>query len=65
MRVTRPSLQRPPHFKALNEYLDHSVRRLIREARSNNATNYHELVEDVQNERHAIFWRFKLDTQRR
>ena len=44
-----------PHFKALNEYLDHSVRRLIREARSNTAKNYHELVQDVQNEHQAIF----------
>ncbi|QEU01779.1 FadR family transcriptional regulator (plasmid) [Pseudomonas oryzihabitans] len=44
-----------PHFKALNEYLDHSVRRLIREARGNTAKNYGELIQDVQDEHQAIF----------
>lgn len=44
-----------PHFKSLNDYLDHSVRRLIREARSNTATAYNELIQDVQDEHQAIF----------
>lgn len=44
-----------PHFKSLNEYLDHSVRRLIREARSNTVANYAELVQDVQDEHQQIF----------
>jgi DNA-binding FadR family transcriptional regulator len=44
-----------PHFKALNEYLDHSVRRLIREARSNTAANYNDLIQDVQDEHQHIF----------
>lgn len=44
-----------PHFKSLNEYLDHSVRRLIREARSNTAEIYNELIQDVQDEHQAIF----------
>lgn len=42
-----------PHFKSLNEYLDHSVRRLIREARSNTAVIYNELIRAVQDEHRA------------
>lgn len=44
-----------PHFIALSEYLEHSVRRLIRQARSNTAARYAHLIQDVQNEHQAIF----------
>ncbi|AYC32389.1 FadR family transcriptional regulator [Pseudomonas cavernae] len=44
-----------PHFKALNDYLEQHARRLIRQARSNTAKNYAELIQDVQNEHQAIF----------
>jgi len=44
-----------PHFQALNEHLEHSVRRLIRQARSNTAKNFAPLVEDVQKEHEAIY----------
>ena len=44
-----------PHFQALNEHLEHSVRRLIRQARSNTAKNLASLVEDVQKEHEAIY----------
>ena len=43
-----------PHFIALNAYLEQHVRRLIRQARSNTATNHHNLVEAVQHEHQAI-----------
>lgn len=44
-----------PHFLTLNEYLEHSVRRLIRQARRNTAARYAEHVQDVQDEHKAIF----------
>jgi GntR family transcriptional repressor for pyruvate dehydrogenase complex len=43
-----------PHFGMLNEYLEQHVRRLIRQARNNTATNYHNLVEAVQQEHKEI-----------
>lgn len=46
---------RNPHFVSLNEYLEQHARRLIRQARSNTAKNYAELIQDVQNEHEAIF----------
>lgn len=44
-----------PHFKALNDYLEQHARKLIRQARSNTATNYSDLIQDVQDEHKAIF----------
>ncbi|EJN35090.1 transcriptional regulator [Pseudomonas sp. GM78] len=44
-----------PHFKALNDFLEQHARKLIRQARSNTATNYAELIQDVQNEHQSIF----------
>ncbi|UVE16134.1 FadR family transcriptional regulator [Pseudomonas sp. LS44] len=44
-----------PHFKSFNDYLEQHARRLIRQARSNTAKNYAELIQDVQNEHKAIF----------
>lgn len=44
-----------PHFKALNDYLEQHARKLIRQARSNTAVNYSELIQDVQDEHKAIF----------
>ncbi|MCI1013221.1 MULTISPECIES: FadR/GntR family transcriptional regulator [Herbaspirillum] len=43
-----------PHFCMLNEYLEQHVRRLIRQARSNTATNYNNLIQAVQDEHKAI-----------
>ncbi len=43
-----------PHFGMLNEYLEQHVRRLIRQARSNTATNYANLIDAVQQEHKAI-----------
>jgi GntR family transcriptional repressor for pyruvate dehydrogenase complex len=43
-----------PHFSALNEYLEQHARRLIRQARSNTATNYKSLIHAVQQEHKAI-----------
>jgi GntR family transcriptional repressor for pyruvate dehydrogenase complex len=43
-----------PHFCMLNEYLERHVRRLIRQARSNTAANYDNLVQAVQDEHKAI-----------
>jgi GntR family transcriptional repressor for pyruvate dehydrogenase complex len=43
-----------PHFGMLNEYLEQHVRRLIRKARNNTATNYNNLVEAVQQEHKEI-----------
>jgi GntR family transcriptional repressor for pyruvate dehydrogenase complex len=43
-----------PHFGMLNEYLEQHARRLIRKARNNTATNYHNLVEAVQQEHKEI-----------
>ncbi|WP_034294815.1 FadR/GntR family transcriptional regulator [Herbaspirillum sp. RV1423] len=43
-----------PHFRMLNEYLERHVRRLIRQARTNTAANYHNLVQAVQDEHKAI-----------
>ncbi len=45
-----------PHYQALSKHLEHSVRRLIRRARSNTkAANSADLVEAVQDEHKAIF----------
>lgn len=44
-----------PHFRDLNEYLEHSVRRLIRQARSNTAMRDRRLVQAVQEEHQAIY----------
>lgn len=44
-----------PHFKALNDYLEQHARKLIRQARSNTATNYSDLIQDVQDEHKAIY----------
>lgn len=44
-----------PHFKALNDYLEQHARKLIRQARSNTAANYSDLIQDVQDEHKAIF----------
>lgn len=44
-----------PHFKALNEYLENSVRGLIRKARSNTAARYGKLIKAVQQEHQAIY----------
>jgi DNA-binding FadR family transcriptional regulator len=46
---------RNPHFKALNDYLEQHIRRLIRRARSNTAANYADLIQAVQDEHKAIF----------
>lgn len=43
-----------PHFGMLNEYLEQHVRRLIRKARNNTATNYANLIEAVQQEHKEI-----------
>lgn len=43
-----------PHFQMLNEFLERHVRRLIRQARSNTAKNYNNLVQAVQDEHKAI-----------
>lgn len=43
-----------PHFGMLNEYLEQHVRRLIRQARSNTAANYNNLIHAVQQEHKAI-----------
>jgi len=43
-----------PHFRMLNEYLERHVRRLIRQARTNTAANYQNLVQAVQDEHKAI-----------
>jgi GntR family transcriptional repressor for pyruvate dehydrogenase complex len=43
-----------PHFGMLNEYLEQHVRRLIRKARNNTATNYNNLIEAVQQEHKEI-----------
>jgi DNA-binding FadR family transcriptional regulator len=44
-----------PHYQALSKHLEHSVRRLIRRARSNTKANSADLVEAVQEEHKAIF----------
>ena len=44
-----------PHFKALSDHLEHGVRRLIRNARSNTARNLSHLMLDVQREHQAIY----------
>lgn len=44
-----------PHYQALSKHLEHSVRRLIRRARSNTKANSLDLVEAVQEEHKAIF----------
>lgn len=44
-----------PHFKALNDYLEQHARKLIRQARSNTAANYSNLIQAVQDEHKAIF----------
>ncbi|TCS35659.1 GntR family transcriptional regulator [Paucimonas lemoignei] len=43
-----------PHFQTLNEFLERHVRRLIRQARSNTAKNYNNMVQAVQDEHKAI-----------
>lgn len=43
-----------PHFVALNEYLEHHARRLIRQARNNTATYHQALIADVQHEHLCI-----------
>jgi DNA-binding FadR family transcriptional regulator len=43
-----------PHFGMLSDYLEQHVRRLIRQARNNTATNYQDLVGAVQEEHRAI-----------
>ena len=43
-----------PHFRALNGYLEQHARRLIRQARSNTATNYKSLIHAVQQEHKSI-----------
>lgn len=43
-----------PHFQMLNEFLERHVRRLIRQARSNTAKNYNNLIQAVQDEHKAI-----------
>lgn len=43
-----------PHFVALNEYLEHHARRLIRQARNNTATYHQALIADVQQEHGCI-----------
>jgi DNA-binding FadR family transcriptional regulator len=44
-----------PHFKALSDYLEQHVRKLIREARSNTAASYSDLIQAVQDEHKVIF----------
>ena len=44
-----------PHFQALSEYLENSVRRLIRQARDNTARKYASRVQAVQREHEAIY----------
>jgi DNA-binding FadR family transcriptional regulator len=44
-----------PHFRQLSEHLEHSVRGLIRQARSHTADLSGELVKAVQDEHKAIF----------
>lgn len=44
-----------PHFRALNDYLEQHARKLIRQARSNTAERYGDLIQDVQDEHKAIF----------
>lgn len=44
-----------PHFKALSEYLDHGIRRLIRDARINTAEKFSDEIQLVQDEHRAIF----------
>jgi DNA-binding FadR family transcriptional regulator len=44
-----------PHYQALSKHLEHSVRRLIRRARSNTKANSMDMVEAVQEEHKAIF----------
>ena len=44
-----------PHFQALSEHLEHSVRRLIRQARNNTKTRHADHVAAVQEEHEAIF----------
>ncbi|MBO3274019.1 FadR/GntR family transcriptional regulator [Pseudomonas schmalbachii] len=46
---------RNPHFVSLNDYLEQHARRLIRQARTNTAQNYAELIQDVQDEHKAVF----------
>ncbi|MNO58271.1 HTH-type transcriptional regulator LutR [compost metagenome] len=46
---------RNPHFASLNDYLEQHARRLIRQARTNTAQNYAELIQDVQDEHKAVF----------
>lgn len=46
---------RNPHFQTLNEYLENSVRRLIRRARTNTASQDAALVQAVQEEHKAIY----------
>lgn len=44
-----------PHFKALNEYLENSVRKLIRQARSNTVKRFAAQVQAVQDEHQSIY----------
>jgi GntR family transcriptional regulator, transcriptional repressor for pyruvate dehydrogenase complex len=44
-----------PHFRAMNEYLEHSVRRLMRQSRTNTAARFRNLVRSVQLEHQAIY----------
>jgi DNA-binding FadR family transcriptional regulator len=44
-----------PHFSELNEFLEHGVRRLIRQARSNTASHHIDLLQAVQDEHQKIF----------
>jgi DNA-binding FadR family transcriptional regulator len=44
-----------PHFQALSEHLEHSVRRLIRQARNNTKSRHADHVAAVQEEHEAIF----------
>jgi GntR family transcriptional regulator, transcriptional repressor for pyruvate dehydrogenase complex len=43
------------HYQALNGYLDHSVRSLIRQARQNTRNKHADLIQAVQREHQAIF----------
>ena len=44
-----------PHFQALSEHLEHSVRRLIRQARNNTKSRHADHVAAVQEEHEAIY----------